>query len=396
MAIVKIDLDRDEKMTEIKIHTASRDLLQKMIECLIAAEDPLMQKILDYAITFGYAKYTSTLKEAWRISISGLTDSFVNTLKANDFVIELGPDQDFRADPVATFAIVEARRHRRRGIRLEMFLGFLKYYRQSFREVIKEYEAFNSDENEVCSYIIDKLFDRIEIGFCAEWSSSSATHLNELQSGNRTITNEKNKYLTIFESLPFPVIILNSDSMIDNLNHAAALWLGNRSIPGAFYYGTKLGPALISNMEENNGPAVHHLPDWLVPEIEIFTGRKDCQYHSFEKKIVNDNEELLFIVQLSKMLDISGKFTGCIVMVADFTEAHKAEKERARMKEQLLQSDKMASIGQLAAGVAHEINNPIGFIASNLNRLGEYTTDMIDLIHHCRQLMNTMESVVLS
>ena len=38
---------------------------------------------------------------------------------------------------------------------------------------------------------------------------------------------------------------------------------------------------------------------------------------------------------------------------------------------QALQTEKMASIGQLAAGVAHEINNPTGFVSSNLNTLDE-------------------------
>ena len=42
----------------------------------------------------------------------------------------------------------------------------------------------------------------------------------------------------------------------------------------------------------------------------------------------------------------------------------------------LLQSEKLASIGQLAAGVAHEINNPIGFISSNLNTLEGYVKDI--------------------
>jgi len=47
----------------------------------------------------------------------------------------------------------------------------------------------------------------------------------------------------------------------------------------------------------------------------------------------------------------------------------------SRLKEtqaQMIQSEKMASIGQLAAGVAHEINNPTGFIGSNLNTLLDY------------------------
>ncbi|AJY08584.1 histidine kinase [Burkholderia vietnamiensis] len=47
---------------------------------------------------------------------------------------------------------------------------------------------------------------------------------------------------------------------------------------------------------------------------------------------------------------------------------------------QLLQSEKLASIGQLAAGVAHEINNPIGFISANLNTLRTWVRSLLDVL----------------
>jgi signal transduction histidine kinase len=54
--------------------------------------------------------------------------------------------------------------------------------------------------------------------------------------------------------------------------------------------------------------------------------------------------------------------------------------QRKQLEAQLMQSDKMASIGSLAAGVAHEINNPMGFISSNLGTLGEYVRDLSSLL----------------
>ncbi len=68
-------------------------------------------------------------------------------------------------------------------------------------------------------------------------------------------------------------------------------------------------------------------------------------------------------------------------------ELHKEKAEQLvlinRLEEahnQLLQSEKMASIGQLAAGVAHEINNPVGFVNSNLGSLQHYVEQLLTLL----------------
>lgn len=70
---------------------------------------------------------------------------------------------------------------------------------------------------------------------------------------------------------------------------------------------------------------------------------------------------------------------GSVVSIHDMTvtrnmnlKLEEAYSELQHTQSQVLQQEKMASIGQLAAGVAHEINNPMGFISSNLSSLGKY------------------------
>ncbi len=53
---------------------------------------------------------------------------------------------------------------------------------------------------------------------------------------------------------------------------------------------------------------------------------------------------------------------------------------------QLLQSEKMASVGQLASGVAHEINNPIGFVKSNLSTLATYVDNLLHIVQAYEQV----------
>ncbi len=61
-------------------------------------------------------------------------------------------------------------------------------------------------------------------------------------------------------------------------------------------------------------------------------------------------------------------------------ELEQTLEELQRTQTQMIQSEKMSSLGQLVAGVAHEINNPVNFIYGNLNYANDYTQDLLRLV----------------
>jgi PAS domain S-box-containing protein len=82
-----------------------------------------------------------------------------------------------------------------------------------------------------------------------------------------------------------------------------------------------------------------------------------------------------------------GAFLGYVGTGTDETERIETQNALEQTKVELLQSEKLAAIGQLAAGAAHEINTPIGFIKLNLQALEEYTTDLLRLIGKQQEIL---------
>lgn len=62
------------------------------------------------------------------------------------------------------------------------------------------------------------------------------------------------------------------------------------------------------------------------------------------------------------------------------TELEEALEELKQTQSQLIHSEKMSSLGQLVAGIAHEINNPVNFIYGNLSHASEYASDILGLL----------------
>ena len=317
-----------------KLDTATMGILKSIVE---SSEEWLMGRILMYAKEHGYTAYTSTLKEAWRLSLSGLSNSILDAIRRYAHMPEITPEEKFDEDPVALFGIVEAQRHRERGVSLSMFLGLMKYYRQAYTELVEK-EVAGSAVRADCELFVDRVFDRIEIGFCVEWSGGNANKImHEMQISNMLMTNEKNKYLTIFESIPNPVLILNQGGKIDNMNLAAARLFQKDLLPGSQYYCLSRDRQLemeqcLDGDEEAIAPDcfggchVLELLPWLEGEVEMFR-QEGLESMSFEKKVHRNGKTLVFRVNFSQSLDVSDKFAGTIIILEDVTSLKKALEE---------------------------------------------------------------------
>jgi PAS domain S-box-containing protein len=305
--------------------------MNTLVTLLRGKEAWLMERILGYARQHGYASYTSTLAEAWRISIAGLTEAVAAAFESSEFPeIELPVHTDWSKDPVSRFGLTEARLHRGRGIELDMFLGLFVYYRQAYQDCAREFLA-PSEERDRIEHVLIRLFDRMGIAFCSEWAGVDAgKHNDAMASTLREMTNEKNRYLTFFEGLDQPVIFASYSGVIENLNRAAASLVTEHALHGQDYYSLK------AQMSDSSlcGKNVSDIFPWLA---EIQQEWLMAQGKPFEKMVVFSGPGLKKTLRASINFqpDVSGKFTGVSILLRDETERMKSRERILRAKEEL-------------------------------------------------------------
>jgi two-component system NtrC family sensor kinase len=122
---------------------------------------------------------------------------------------------------------------------------------------------------------------------------------------------------------------------------------------------------------------------------------KNTTIQKITYRIVHSNDQLRWLSAHMRYIpesqDMPERIDGITMDVTQYRQAMELLKNRNKeiqaaleklqeVQQQLVQTEKMASVGQLAAGVAHEINNPIGYINSNLTSLQNYVNDLLGLV----------------
>ena len=312
--------------------------MEKLKRIILESEEILIEKALKYGKERNYTKYTSTLKEAWRMSIAGLSAALIKIIEKTDAIPEMGPDDDFTKSEVAEFGIIEAKKHRSRGVTLGMFLGFMKYYQQAYADLIYESD-FSPEEKKYFSLYIKRYFDQVELGFAIVWSGlSEKQKAEELQESNREMTNEKNKYLTIFESIYDPIILVDKENNIENINYKAAEVFFDVVVSGMKYY---------RNINTDKELV------WLKEELIKFTDSNKDEI-SQVKKIETKMGQKTFLIKFKKMLDISEKYKGTVIIFNDIIERIKLDellKKQQKKLEYYAFTDPMTGVSNRRTGL---------------------------------------------
>ncbi|RTZ97070.1 MAG: hypothetical protein DSY90_08970 [Deltaproteobacteria bacterium] len=197
----------------------------------------------------------------------------------------------------------------------------------------------------------------------------------DLKRAHDGLKTSEAKYRHIFETSQDAIIILDCKTRIKDINLAGLKLFG------------------LMGREEALSIETAYQLFWDVRDARHFfnTVEKEGYVNGLERPMVDrTGKKLMVMLSATVRRDDNDQFTGIDVILRDVTD-------KRRMEKYLSQTEKLAAIGQLASGVAHEINNPLGVIKCYSNLIAKELsekTQMIDDIRIIRKHTEQCQSVV--
>lgn len=219
----------------------------------------------------------------------------------------------------------------------------------------------------------------------------------ELQKMVNKLQYEQEFTHVVVESVSDGVVACDAQGRLRLFNRAAREWHGcdPREVPPELW-------ASLYDLYEADG--VTPLQTERIPLLRAFSGESVRQVGM--AIAIRGQEPRYLLASGDPLIDATGQKIGAVVAMHDVTERKRTEealrKSEAQLRQQaleleqtlqnlqhtqfqLIQSEKMSSLGQLVAGVAHEINNPVNFIYGNLLHAHTYAQDLLSLMRLYQQ-----------
>ncbi len=183
---------------------------------------------------------------------------------------------------------------------------------------------------------------------------------------------------TVLETIPNPVYYKDAEGHYLGCNRAFLDYIG---IPKEEFIGK-----ILENIEPPELVEPHREADQVVMRERCSRTYEACVIHS-------DGGVRTVIESKAPYFDFDGRVAGIVGTMLDITDRKRNEREKANLEIQLRQAQKLEAIGQLAAGIAHEINTPIQFIGDNTSFLKDTFQDLLSYVQSQSALFDTRNEI---
>ncbi len=185
----------------------------------------------------------------------------------------------------------------------------------------------------------------------------------------RVVEHARDELLCIIDSLPSFIALIDKNHTIVRLNKSMAQAFGMRQRD------------LVGRKCFELCHKERKIPD-SCPHSRVLNEGVSATSEIFEENLGGHVE-----VTATPYLAPDGSIIGSVHVVRDINERKRAEEEKEKIMTQLLKAQKLEEVGRLAAGIAHEINTPSQYVASNLDFLRESFEDISGLVDACERLV---------
>jgi len=187
------------------------------------------------------------------------------------------------------------------------------------------------------------------------------------EQANRTIREEQELLDGVLNAIPFYVFWKDADGRYAGCNEAFAQFVG---LPD---------PAAIRGRSDLDIPGIESSATLYRQEDAAVLSTGEPLLRVAEQRRLSDGTTIEIDRSKVPLFDESGRPTGVLGVLADVTEVK-------ALQAQIAEGNRLESIGQLAAGVAHEINTPVQFVSDNTCFLDESFQDVLPLLERAADL----------
>ena len=226
--------------------------------------------------------------------------------------------------------------------------------------------AWTQVQIETARYVRDQILRLQGARELAILNQSLQTQIAERKRTELALREAERKYRGMFDEALVGIFNLSADGRLINVNPAMARYLGYDS-----------SEEMLSTMKD---------PLWSTSVSPQRTGafmeamQTAGFVKSFEMEVFRRDKDRIWISSSVRATVVDGVVVQYVGMFEDITE-------HRQLREHLAQAQKLESVGQLAAGIAHEINTPVQYIGDNVRFLKDSFEDLVNLHAQYQRLM---------